>query len=343
MTSNAGEAVVAHPASILRLGMAFCSAKVLLGAVELGVFSELRDAPATEEELRVRLDLHPRGSREFLNALVRLGLLRVEHGRYANTPAADRYLVQGAPTYLGNFLQRADRVLYPAWGNFTDSLRTGESQIEGHGDDNMFKALYQHPDRMRDFIGMMDALTGALGPELAGVVDWRRFETVLDVGGARGNLAAVLAKAHPHLRPAVFDLPPVEPAFDEHMREIGLEDRITFHGGDFFEDPLPAADAIILGHVLEDWSPERRQRLVSRTYEALKPGGALLVYDPMLDDERSPLVNLLTSLTMLVVTHGGSEYSVDDCRHWMNHAGFESIDVHWLESNDVLVVGHKGA
>lgn len=341
MTSTMADAVEANPASILRLGMAFCSSKILMSAVELRVFDALSGGGATEPELRERLGLHPRGSREFLNALVRLGLLRVEDGRYANTPASDRYLVESAPTSIGRFIRRADRVLYPAWAGFTESLRTGESQIEGHGDDNMFKALYERPERMRDFIAMMDALTGTLGPELAGLIDWSAYRTVVDVGGARGNLAAMLVKAHPHLEAAVFDLPPVEAAFRDHVAELGLEDRLSFHGGDFFADPLPPADAIVLGHVLEDWDAERRRLLVRKAHEALHPGGALIVYDPMLDDERSPLVNLLTSLTMLVVTHGGSEYSVDQCEGWMREAGFVSTEVHWLESNDAVVVARK--
>lgn len=337
------EAIGTTPQAIVQLGMAFCSAKVLLGAVELGLFTVLVEGAATEAELQERLGLHPRGSREFLNALVRLGLLRREDDRYANSPTADRYLVRGTPTYIGSFLQRADRVLYPAWGNFTDSLRTGESQIEGSGKDNMFTHLYQEQEQMRDFIAMMDALSGTLGPELAEIMDWSPYGSVVDVGGARGNLAALLVKAHPHLEAAVFDLPPVEAAFHEYMRELGLSDRVRFHGGDFFADPLPETDVLILGHVLEDWSPDRRRQLVRKAYDAIRPGGKLLVYDPMLDDERSPLVNLLTSLTMLVVTHGGSEYSIEECEGWMREAGFAGTEIHNLDSDDILIIAHKPA
>lgn len=342
MASNAPQNTTLDLPGIIQLGMDFGSAKVLLTANEIDLFSILdAEGPGTEPEIRERLSLHPRGSRDFLNALVKLGLLHREDGRYRNTAAAETYLVKGKPTYVGRFLDRSNRVLYQAWGGFTDSLRTGESQIEGHGDDNMFKHLYRNEEQMRDFIAMMDALNSAVGPVLADAFDWSGRKTVVDVGGARGNLAAALVKAHSHLTATVFDLPPVEAAFRDHIDELGLADRITFRGGDFFADPLPTADVIVFGHVLEDWSPERRQQLISKAYEALRPGGVVLVYDPMLDDELSPLNNLLTSLTMLVVTHGGSEYAVDDCQGWMRTAGFARTEAKVLETNDILVAGYK--
>ncbi|WP_306212624.1 methyltransferase [Actinoplanes sp. RD1] len=341
MASNAPVTKLDLP-GIIQLGMDFGSAKVLLTANELHLFTVLDEhGPATEPQVRELLGLHPRGSREFLNALVKLGLLHRDEGRYRNTPAADTYLVKGRPAYVGRFLDRSSSVLYGAWGGFTESLRTGESQIEGHGNDNMFKHLYRNEEQMRDFVAMMDALNSAVGPVLAEAFDWSDRTTVVDIGGARGNLAAGLVKAHPHLRATVFDLPPVEAAFRDHIGELGLTDRITFQGGDFFADPLPTADVVIFGHVLEDWSAERRQQLISKAYEALRPGGVVLVYDPMLDDELSPLNNLLTSLTMLVVTHGGSEYTVDACRGWMRTAGFARSEAKVLETNDILVAGHK--
>lgn len=327
---------------IVGLGMAFGSAKVLLTATELELFTKLSETgPATEGEIRERLGLHSRGSREFLNALVRLGLLERKDGKYGNSEAAETHLVKGKRTYVGRFLDRSNAVLYPAWAGFTESLKTGESQIEGHGDDNMFKHLYKSEEQMRDFVAMMDALNWAVGPELAKEFDWSSVKTVTDVGGARGNLLATIIDAHPHLTGTVFDLPTVQPAYEDHIGGLGLKDKIAFHGGDFFADPVPTADVVIIGHVLEDWSPERRQQLIKSAFAGLKPGGFLLVYDPMLDDELSPLNNLLTSLTMLVVTHGGSEYHVDDARKWFDAAGFAEVTAKLLDTNDILLVGRK--
>ncbi|GAA1858899.1 methyltransferase [Asanoa iriomotensis] len=339
---NENVAVQPDASKIVELGMAFCGSKVMLSAVELGLFTVLHEGAQTEEQLRRRLELHGRGVRDFLNALVRMGLLAHTGESFANTELSDRYLVRGASTYMGSFLDRANRVLYGAWGNFTDALRTGEAQLDQvRARGNMFSNLYENPDAMRDFLAMMDGLNSILGPLLARAFDWSGHRSVVDIGGARGNLVASLIKAHPHLEATVFDLPPVEAAFTEHMAAIGLADRTTFRGGDFFSDPLPEGDVLIIGHVLEDWNNEQRQLLLKNAYAAVRPGGALLVYDPMLDDELSGLTNLLTSLTMLVATRGGGEYTSVDCQRWLREAGFQDTSAAALGSSDILVVGRK--
>ncbi|HEX6872577.1 MAG TPA: methyltransferase [Micromonosporaceae bacterium] len=342
MSTDTHVSAIPDAGKIIELSMAFCASKVLHGAVEVGLFAELAKGPATGDELRERLGLAQRATADFLQALVRMNLIERTGGGYANTPLAARYLVPGEPHYLGHFLDRTDRVLYPAWGSFQAALRTGEAQLEEpRNPGNMFVNLYRDPDAMRHFLAMMDALTGVLGPQLAEAFEWSRYGSVVDVGGARGNLIGHLVRAHPHLTATVFDLPPVAPAFAERMEVLGLTGRVDFVGGDFFTDPLPEADVIVLGHVLEDWSTEQKQLLIKQAFQAIRPGGALLVYDPMLDEELSSLVNTLTSLTMLVVTRGGAEYTSDECRQWMVEAGFTDPSARPLGSSDILVVGRK--
>ena len=92
----------------MQLGLGFWGAKVLLSAVELGLFTELAAGPASEATLRQRLGLHPRAARDFLDALVALGMLeRGDHG-YRNSPAADRFLDRAKPTYIGGMLEMAN-------------------------------------------------------------------------------------------------------------------------------------------------------------------------------------------------------------------------------------------
>jgi O-methyltransferase len=153
----------------------------------------------------------------------------------------------------------------------------------------------------------MDAITQVLGPELVKALDWSGHSSVLDVGGCRGNIVGQVVKAHPELAGHVFDLPQIEPLFTEHVAGMGLTGAIRFHGGDFFRDPLPKADLVILGHVLHDWDREQRTFLFQKALEAVNSGGALLVYDRMLDDKPDHFRNSLGSLTMLLVTEGGAE------------------------------------
>ncbi|CAM3691121.1 methyltransferase [Kibdelosporangium persicum] len=324
---------VSTPAGIIRLCNAFCDAKALLTAAELDLFTVLHAGPLTEEEIRLRLELHGRGLRDFLQLLVALGLVEKQDGHYRNAPGADRYLVRHMPTYVGGFLHRANNNLYPAWGRLTEALRTGKPQAAGD-----FEQVLRNPEVLGQFVRMMDALTQVLGPRLIEAFDWTGYRTVLDVGGCRGNMAGQIVKAHPGLTGHVLDLPQMEPFFDEHMAALGLTGEVRFHGGNFFHDPLPRADLVILGHVLHDFDQEHRKTLVHRACEAVLPGGALLVYDRMLDEEPTHVENLVISLDMLLVSDGGSEYPAGEIREHAAGAGFTRFHAEPLGDYDTLVV-----
>ncbi|WP_329081885.1 MULTISPECIES: methyltransferase [unclassified Streptosporangium] len=330
---------ITGPAEIIQLGKtAFCTAKVLLSALELRVFAVLAEQPLTEPQLRERLGLHPRASRDFFDTLVALGLLVREGERYSNTPVTGRFLDPGEPAYVGGFLERSDRILYPAWGDLTEALRTGKPRV-----DNAFREMLEDPARLSSYLGMMDALSTMLAPLIANSFDWKSVKTYADIGGARGNLVSRVAREHEHLDVHVFDLPPMEKAFHAHTELLGVADRATFHPGDFFADPLPEADVLTIGHVLHNWSPAERRVLVEKAFQAVHPGGALIVYDRMLADEPTDPENLVISLDMLLTTEGGSEYPVGECREWMEEAGFTVESVKPLGDHDTLIVARKAS
>lgn len=330
---------VSTPAGIIRLGNMFCDAKALLTAVELGLFTVLHEkGPLTQEEIRAELGLHGRSLSDFLSLLTALGTLERSDGRYRNSAGPDAFLVRSKPEYVGGFLERSNRNLYPAWGRLAEALRTGEQQS---GSD--FETVTKNPQILRQFVGMMDALTHVVGPELARDYDWSGHASVLDVGGARGNLCSIIVKNNPHLTGQVFDLPAMEPLFDEKVAEYGLTGKVVFQGGSFFTDPLPSADAVVLGHVLHDWDKEQRAALIKKAYASVNPGGALLIYDRMLEDEPLHIENLVISLDMLLVTDGGEEYPVSEVVQVAKEAGFASTEVSPLSEYDTLVVCHKGA
>jgi hypothetical protein len=329
---------------VKRLSNAFCHAKLLLTAGELGLFQELdRSGPATQQEICVRTGLHPRAARDFLHGLVLLDLLVLDGDRYSNSEVASAALVPGKPGYIGGFLHRANHMLYPAWGRLTEAVTTGRPQTPGAKDSGAFLRMLGDPAQREQYLRMMDSANGLVAPHLIDSFEWDGHRRLLDVGGCRGNLVGRLMLAHPHLTAAVFDLAPLAGAFAEHTESLGVADRAIFHPGDFFADePLPVtADVVIMGHVLHNWSPQQRAYLVRKAYEAVEPGGALLIYDAMLPEEPTDLARILVSLNMLLVTEGGSEYTVSECRGWLADAGCEVIEVRPLGSTDTLVIGRR--
>src|SRR4051794_733284 len=199
------------PDAIMQLGLGFWGSKTLLSAVELDVFTALAaHGPCAGETLRERLGLHERSARDFLDALVALGMLEREGGRYANTAATDLFLDRNKPSYVGGLLEMANARLYPFWGWLTDALRTGEPQNEGRTGGDFFGALYADPERLGQFLHAMTGLSAGASAAIAASFPFQRYETVLDVGCAEGGLLVHLAQTHPHLRCVGFDLPPVQ-------------------------------------------------------------------------------------------------------------------------------------
>jgi hypothetical protein len=278
---------VSTPEHIMQVGLGFWASKTLLTAVELGVFSTLAEAPADLPTLQKKLRLHQRSARDFLDALVALKLLERKNGIYSNTVDTDLFLDRAKPSYIGGALEMANARLYGFWGSLTEAVRTGESQNESKGrGENTFAALYADPDRLRGFLSAMSGISAGPAQAIAANFPWRDYKTFMDLGSAQGMVPATLAGAHPHINGAGFDLPPVKPVFEEFIAHRGVEDRVRFHGGNFFEDPLPKADVIVMGHILHDWDLVQKKGLLGKVFAALPKGGAVVVYDAIIDDDR---------------------------------------------------------
>lgn len=247
------------PERILSLGLGFWGSKTLLSAVEIGLFTELAKEPLDLETLSERLMLHPRSARDFLDALVALGMLERNGDRYTNTTETDLFLDRAKPSYVGGLLEMANARLYPFWGSLTEALRTGQPQNEAKTGGNFFTALYADPGRLKGFLEAMTSASLGAATAIANKFPWDRYETFVDVGTAQGALPVQVARAHNHLSGGGFDLPPIGPFFEEYVNSHGLSNRLRFYPGDFFEDPLPAADVLVMGRILHDWDLEEKR------------------------------------------------------------------------------------
>ena len=335
------------PGPILQGAFAFWSSKVLLTAVEFGVFTTLGQKQMTGPQLERALQLHPRATYDFLDALVAMKILD-RHGngpdaRYANTPTSDMYLDARSPRYVGGILEMLNARLFKFWHDLPEALRTGKPQNEiKHSGKPMFEELYAEPSRLEQFMGAMTGLSRLNFEAFAEKFDFKPYKTLLDVGGATGLLCTEVAARHPHLKCISFDLPPVEPIAQRAIARLGLSDRVTTASGDFFKHPLPKADLITMGMILHDWNLEKKMHLIRAAYEALPPGGALVAIEALIDDDRrSNLQGLLMSLNMLIEFGDAFDYTGVDFKKWTTQVGFKRVEVLPLAGPSSAAIAYK--
>ena len=326
---------------ILEIGQSFWKAKALMSAVELDLFTVLAsEGPLGVDAICQRAGLHARGARDFLDALVALGLLQRDDAyRYANTRETDCFLDRRKPTYSGGFLEMCNDRLYPAWTALTTALRTGKS-VHGADPIDFNQRVYTDASSRRGFLGGMTGGARPVARAIARQFPWSECRTVVDVGCAEGCFLAEIAKQHQHIEGIGFDLPIIAEPFAAFVNASGLSNRLSFHAGDFRNDPFPVADVIVFGRVLHNWDLDTRHLLLAKARAALRPGGRVLVYERLIDDERRRNATaLLSSLNMLVVTPDGSEFTGSECAEWMHAAGFRDVYVEALVAAHGMVVG----
>jgi precorrin-6B methylase 2 len=334
----------ADPQKILEMGMAFWSSRVVLTAVEFGVFTELAGAPLSAQGLMDRFGWHPRAAGPFLDALVGMGLLRRDRaGLYSNSRQAGLFLDRARPSYIGGLMELSSKRLYDLWSGLGDLLRTGRPEAtEEQGNNEFFSSLYGDPDALREFLAGMTGITTGEATLIAARFPWGRYRTFVDVGAAQGALPVRVALTHPHLRGASYDLPAVRPIFEEYVESFGLSDRLRFLPGNMNDGPLPEADVISFGHVFHGYGEPKRRELIAKAYAALPPGGALLVYDAMIDPQRRHnYMGLLSSLNIMLETREGFEATTEQCAGWLGEAGFVGVTTRHVIGPTSMVFGHK--
>lgn len=331
------------PEQILQVGLGFWSSKTLLSAIELEVFTELAKHPLSLDDLKGRLGVHPRSARDFFDALVALGFLERTGEIYRNTPSTDLFLDKRKPSYIGGILEMSNHRLYPFWAHLTEALRTGRPQNESReGATPTFEALYADPARLKEFLRAMTGISHGSNMAIARQFSWTGYRTYADIGTAQGDLAVQIAIHNPHLQGIGYDLAEVAPIFEEYAEANTVSERLRFQPGDFFKDAFPKVDVITMGHILHDWNEDTKEMLIRKAYEAVPEGGALIVYDAIIDDDRSKnAFGLLMSLNMLIETHDGFDYTGADCSQWMRRAGFRETRVEHLVGPDSMVIGIK--
>jgi len=336
-------------ARILETATAFWPAKVLLSAVELGLFTELAAGSLANAELAAALGIRADRSADFFDALVAMGFLEREGvgvtAVYGNTPETALFLDKGKPSYVGGMPEMLNARLFGFWNGLSEALRTGEPQNEcRNGGPSVFESLYADEARLEQFLSAMASLQSGNFVALANRFDFSGFRTLLDVGGANGKLCRVLAAGYPQLSLVSFDLPRVAPIARREIANAGLVSRIEVMSGDFFVDAIPSADVIVMGNILHDWNLQGKRQLIQKAYAALPAGGVLIAIENVIDDERRQnAFGLLMSLNMLIEfgADGGFDYTGAQYDAWCREAGFTRTEIMPLTGPTSAAVAYK--
>ncbi len=335
------------PDRIMAIGAGYTTAKVLLSAVGLRLFTVLGDQAMTAGELAERLGLVPRPATDFLDTLVSVDLLARDgdgpQARYRNTAETARFLDEKSPAYQGGLLNIWEERNYRYWADLTEALQTGRPQNEvKHSGRPFFETLYSDPKRLDVFMAAMDSSSRRNFELLADRFPFQRYQSLCDIGGADAVLTRVVAAAHPHLSCVTFDLPVVTEIARRRLADAGLADRVRAVSGSFLTDPLPRADIITMGMILHDWNLEQKRALVAKAFDALPEGGAFIVIESLIDDaRRTNTFGLTMSLNMLIEFGDAFDYTAADFRQWCSEAGFRSFDTIALDGPSSAAVAYK--
>jgi hypothetical protein len=258
---------------------------------------------------------------------------------------------------MGGYLEFVRKMMWPGWEGLTETLRSGTPQFpkaflrsfteqttQDTPEGELFEKVWGNPETQRLLLEATDALNTEIAWEMVRRIDFGGWKSLVDLGGSRGNVASILLSGNPHLSATVFDLKPLEPLFTQHVASLGLQDRARFQPGDWFKDPLPAGDVLLTSHALHNWTTDQRGMIIGKAYEAVRPGGVLMICELMLDDARTRL-NPLTLSLLMKLGMGGSGYTIGECRALMTTAGFVDTEAVTLQDYDrhTVMIGHKPA
>jgi hypothetical protein len=325
-----------RPETYLRIGDGVYPAFALLAAMQLDLFTPLKDGPLSAESLAQALGVDVVKLRPVLYILVHSGLLTLNEDRFGSTAESDYYLVRGRPAYMGGAHELVSD-LWSAMLKSATSIRTGHAAAK-HDFSTMTR------DELAAFLRGLHAGALATGRALTRRYDFTAYRSLLDVGGGSGGVSLALVEANPQLRATIADLPTVIPLTEMFIAEAGLADRVKTQVADVVnERPAGEYDVAIMKAFIQVLGTEEARRALVHVGQAVQPGGALYISGQILDDSRlSPQTAVYMNLVFANVYDGGQAYTEGEYRAWLAEAGFENVERVIREDGTSIITARKG-
>ncbi|WP_334519283.1 methyltransferase [Bradyrhizobium sp. AZCC 2230] len=307
---------------LIQMGTAGAVANVLHIAARLGLADKLAHGPGSAVELAGPLALHAPSLHRLMRAMASLGLLTEgERLRFSLTRLGEALKSDAPGSARSTLLMTGSSWVGSGFANLLHSLQTGRPGFEKAQGMPFFAYLAQHPDDASVFSEAMVGIHGAEPPAVAAAYDFSMLRTVVDVGGASGNMLAAILARHPAPRGLLFDQPHALVGAAKLLEDNGVVDRVTVEPGDFFQSVPSGGDAYVLSHVLHDWNDDQCITILGHCRKAMKPDGRLLIVEMVLPPGDVPHPGKILDMVMLVLI-GGQERTEVEYARLLDKAGF---------------------
>lgn len=326
-----------HPMEVLEAVRGFMESRIILSGAELDLFTRIDRGVDTAAALAAKTGADVRGLTRLLDAIVVYGLLAKEEGRYRLTPAGG-FLSADHPESILPMVMHMN-------GLWNDWSRLTETVVEGKKTQKI-PVFKKDEESIKAFIGAMHVIGRGLSREIASGLDLAPYSRLLDIGGASGTYTIAFLERNPDMEAVIFDLPQVLPQAEARLSEEKMTDRVTLSAGDFYTDPLPGGcDLALLSAIIHQNSPVQNLDLYKKIFDALQPGGTLLIRDHIMEEDRvRPPAGAVFAINMLSVTEGGDTYTLAEIRENLEQAGFVEVRlIRQGEKMDGIVAAKKPA
>ncbi len=291
-------------------------------AAKLGIVDHLADGAKSAVELASPLSVHAPTLHRFMRTLAGFGILTETDGKRFGLTPLGAALQTGAPGAARSTLLAFGGVAFSrTWEEIFYSLETGRPAFDKAWGMPMFDYLAAHPEEASLFSQAMVGFHGSEPPTVAAACDFSDVQSVVDVGGASGNMLAALLSHHAHLRGVLYDLPHVVRDAPALLEARGVASRVTIESGSFFERVPAGGDAYVLSHIIHDWNEEQCLTILGHCRRAIGRDGRLLIVETVLPEGDTPHQGKLQDLVMLVFP-GGQERTEAEYADLLGKADF---------------------
>jgi len=314
-------------AQLIGMGIAYWASKLLLVAAQLDLADRLAARPRSAADLAPELGLHAPSLYRFMRSLAGMGLLtEVEPQTFALTALGEALKRDAPGSARASILTLTGDLVTRAWDELAYSLRSGKTGVEHVFGKPLFDLLAERPEEASLFSETMVGFHGAEPPAVADAYDFSALESIVDVGGATGNLLVHILRRHRQPRGVLFDLPHVVGDAPALLAAHGMADRVAIESGSFFETVPQGHDAYILSHIIHDWTEDLCQTILGHCRRAIAQSGRLLIVEMVLPEGDTPHPGKMLDMMMLVGP-GGQERTGEEYRALLKKANFRMTRV----------------